>query len=146
MFDSFEEFHPLDFLHLVEELSSMENEFNSSESAVKRNIYGRIYYAVFLCVRESLINNTNYVSWKYGEHSRMPRYIKNNGPFTISLNRKISRDLKALKKLRHQSDYYLKEPGKYSKEYQNWVFEDIEYAFSIANNIIKAFNNLGKVN
>ncbi|WP_407381486.1 hypothetical protein [Methanobrevibacter sp.] len=123
----------------------MEDKFKSSESAVKRNIYGRIYYAVFLCVRQWLTDNTGYVSYAPGEHSRMPRYIKSKGPFDNKINQKISDDIIDLKKLRHQSDYYLKKPSKYSQEYENWVFEDIEYAFSIANNIIKDFNNLGKV-
>ena len=142
MFDSFDQFKPIDFLKLAEELSVMEDKFNVSESDVKRNIYGRIYYAVFLFVRESLINNTNYVSWGYGEHSRMLKYIRNKGPFDNSLNRKISKDLYALKKLRHQSDYYLNVPSKYSSEFVDWIFKDVDEAFTLANTIVKSFNNL----
>ena len=88
MFDSFEDFKPLDFLELAEELSVMENDFNSSDSSVKRNIYGRIYYAIFLYVRDWLSNNTDYVSYSPGEHSRLPRYIKSKGPFNKTRNEK----------------------------------------------------------
>lgn len=141
MFDSFDDFEPLDFLNLAEELSIMENDFNSSESSVKRNIYGRIYYAIFLYVRWWLSNNTDYVSYAPGEHSRLPNYIKTKGPFDRCINQEISDNLMNLKKLRHQSDYYLELPNKFSKSYENWVFTDIDGAFAIANDIIGYFSD-----
>lgn len=99
----------------------------------------RIYYAVFLFLREWLKRFTIYQSRK-GEHAKLPKYIKKHGPFSEKRNNEIYNDLILLKKLRHQADYKLVVPTKYSKNYQKWNFTSINSAFEIAENIIKTFN------
>ena len=49
MFYEFEHFLPIDFLELSKEMYSKLDSFESTHSAIKRNIYSRIYYATFLC-------------------------------------------------------------------------------------------------
>lgn len=56
-------------------------------------------------------------------------------------NIRISDSLKELKKMRHQSDYYLKIPKKESKEYDRWNFGDINRAFKLARDIFDSFEN-----
>ena len=60
--NEFEDFQPLDFLDLANELNCNIEKFNASSSSVKRNIFGRIYYAIFLYGREWLLKHTNYTS------------------------------------------------------------------------------------
>ncbi|MBQ9026243.1 MAG: hypothetical protein IJ104_07720 [Methanobrevibacter sp.] len=129
-------------MNLADEMYNRRDLFESSTSSVKCNIYGRIYYSIFLYVREWLNQNTSYVSYPFGEHKRMPMFIKNKGPFTDEQNEEIFRLFNQLKKLRHQSDYYLEIPNKYSKMYEDWVFEDIVDAFEIADYIIECFDNV----
>ena len=95
----------------------------------------------FLYVREWLLKHTNYTSQPKKEHSTMPKYIKSNGPFSNEVNHNISKNLKMLKKLRHQSDYYLEIPPLYSYEYSNWIFRDVSHAFILANEIITTLEN-----
>ena len=137
----FEDFSPLDFLTLAVELNSKILEFNSSSSSVKRTIFSRSYYAVFICVRELLSENTEYISNPYGEHTRMLNFIRFRGPFDEKVNDGIYGDLKNLKKFLHQSDYHLEVLPEGSEEYENWIFEDADYAINLANNIIIQFKN-----
>lgn len=138
----FEDFRPLDFLVLAKEINEKQVNFKSPNSAIKRNILGRIYYSVFLFLRDWLLKHTSYNSNPIKEHSKIPRYIELHGPFDVEVNKYISKSFKTLKKLRHQSDYYLHIPPLYSYEYSNWVFKDINYAFSLANDIISEFEKL----
>lgn len=137
----FEDFSPLDFLTLAVELNSKILEFNSSSSSVKRTIFSRSYYAAFICVRELLSENTDYISNLHGEHTRMLNFIRFRGPFDEKVNDGIYWDLKNLKKLRHQSDYHLEVSPENTKEQDNWIFEDTDYAINLANNIISQFKN-----
>jgi hypothetical protein len=137
----FEDFNPIDFLTLASELNSKIFEFNSSSSSIRRTIFSRSYYATFICVREFLSKNTEYISNPYGEHTRMLNFIKFRGPFSEKVNEDIYWDLRNLKKLRHQSDYYLNVPSKGTKEYKDWLFCDTDFAIDLANNIIKQFKN-----
>lgn len=137
----FEEFDSSDFLNLAEELNLKILEFNSSCSSVKRTIFSRSYYAAFLVVRELLSKNTDYISNSYGEHTRMLNFIKFKGPFDKKVNKDVYWDLMDLKKLRHQSDYHLQVPQEGTKEYDNWIFEDTDFAINLANNIINLFKN-----
>lgn len=137
----FEEFTPTDFLNLASELNFRILEFDSSGSSIKRTIFNRVYYATFIWLREILSQNTEYVSNPFREHTRLPNFIKSKGPFDEGVNEKIYKDLLRLKKLRHQSDYSLKVPPKGTKEYENWLFCDEEYAIEVANKIINMFEN-----
>lgn len=137
----FEDFNPLDFLDFSCELNCKIQEFGSSGSSVKRTIFSRSYYATFLCLRERLSQNTEYVSNLYGEHRRLANFIQFKGPFDKNENKKLAKKLRILKRLRHQSDYHLKVPSKNTKEYKNWIFEDTDFAIDLANNIISQFKN-----
>lgn len=137
----FEDFSPLDFLTLAVELNSKILEFNSSSSSVKRTIFSRSYYAAFICARELLSENTEYISNPHGEHTRMLNFIRFRGPFDEHVNDDVYWDLNNLKRLRHQSDYHLEVPPEGSKEYENWIFEDTDYAINLANKVISQFKN-----
>ena len=138
--DDFEDVEPMEFYDLAGELDEIKDEMNSTESAVNRNIYSRIYYSVFLFVREWLKTNTPYKSWRKGEHSRLANYILYKGPFDNVVNVNIYVKLTILKKLRHQADYNLKVPGKSSTDYKKWDFTTIDVAFGFAESIFKTFN------
>lgn len=136
----FEDIAPREIFDLACELDKIKYDLNSTESAVNRTIYVKIYYSVFLFLREWLKKHTEYKSLK-GEHTKLPNFIKKNGPFNQDKNNEICRDLINLKKLRHQADYRLTVPSKNSKYYKKWKFTSIDYAFEIAKSIIKAFND-----
>ena len=88
---------------------------------------------------EYLSENTGYISNPYGEHIWMLNFIRFRGPFDEKINDDIYWDLKDLKKLWHQSDYYLKVLPKNTKEYKNWIFEDTDFSIKLAYNIINQF-------
>ena len=138
--NDFFDIEPKEFYEFACELEDIKYDLNSTESAINRSIYMRIYYAVFLFLREWLKKHTPYQSWRKGEHSRLANYILFKGPFDKNVNRAIYRKLTILKRLRHQADYDLKVPPKYSSEYQKWDFTSINSAFKIAEDIIKTFN------
>lgn len=129
--NDFEDVEPKEFYDLA-----------SSESAINRNIYMRIYYSVFLFLREWLKMNTDYKSCPKGEHTRLANYIRFKGPFNMDLNESIYAKLVLLKKLRHQADYKLRVPNKFSPNYEKWDFTSINSAFNIAKNIIKTFKEI----
>ena len=139
--DEFEAFDSLDFLKFANELNRTVENFETSTSAVKRTIFSRNYYEVFLFVRETLSNNTEYISNPYGEHRRLPNFIECRGPFNEELNELLAKDIRVLKKLRHQSDYYFELPKKGTKEYDDWLFYDTDYALDVANKIVSIFKN-----
>ena len=99
----------------------------------------RIYYSVFLFLREWLKKHTSYQSWPKGEHSRLANYIRFKGPFKKEINELIYENLILLKKLRHQADYKLTIPSKSSPYYQKWDFTSISSAFEIAESIFIIF-------
>ena len=123
------------------ELNEIKDDLDSTRSSVNRNIYMRIYYSIFLFLREWLKINTPYKSWRKGEHSRLARYIRYNGPFDKEVNENIYGKLIILKKLRHQADYDLKVPNKSSPEYKKWDFTTIYVAFETAKTIVETFND-----
>ena len=135
----FEDVSPKEIFDFACELDDIKDDLNSTNSAVNRTIYVKIYYSVFLFLREWLKKNSGYKSLM-GEHTGLPNFIKKNGPFNNKKNKEISRKLIHLKKLRHQADYRLTVPSKYSNEYKKWKFTSIESAFEIEKSIIKAFN------
>ncbi|MBQ2653229.1 MAG: hypothetical protein IJF83_06695 [Methanobrevibacter sp.] len=135
----FEDVSPRDIFDFACELDDIKEDLSSTNSAVNRTIYVKIYYAVFLFLREWMKKHTKYKSLK-GEHTKLPNYIKKNGPFDYKKNKEIYRNLIHLKKLRHQADYRLTVPSKYSKNYKKWKFTSIDSAFKMAKSIIKAFN------
>ena len=137
--DDFEDIEPEEFFDLALELEEIKYDLNSTESALNRNIYMRIYYAVFLFLREWLKQHTDYNSWRKGEHRRLANYIRYKGPFDRIFNESIYGKLMILKKLRHQADYDLLVPDKSSPDYKKWDFTTIALAFKIAESIIKAF-------
>ncbi len=140
--DDFEDVEPKEFYDLACELEKIKKDLNSTESAVNRNIYMRIYYSVFLFLREWLKQYTDYNSWRKGEHKRLANYIRYNGPFDRILNESVYSRLLILKKLRHQADYDLIVPKKSSPDYKNWDFSTISLAFKIAESIINAFKDI----
>ena len=107
MFYEFEFFRPIDFLEFSKELLNNIDDFDSEISAIKRTIFSRIYYSSFLHVREWLIKNCNYIS-TVGDHSNILDFLRLYGPFDSAKNMEIVSNLEILKKLRHQSDYYIK--------------------------------------
>ena len=136
----FEDVTPQEILDFACELEKIKNQLNSPDSVVNRTIYARISYAVFIFLREWLKKFAGYVS-NYGDHTKIPNFIKSYGPFDRTKNRQLSNDLIHLKKLRHQADYRITVPSQFDDEYKNWYFTSIPSAFKMAEDIIKAFNN-----
>lgn len=134
----FEDVSPKEILDLSYELENIKDKLNSTNSAINRTVYVKIYYAVFLFLREWLKKHMNYKSL-IGEHKKLPNFIKSRGPFDFEKNNEIFEDLLLLKKLRHQADYRLTVPSKYSSDYKNWKFTSIKSAFNIAEGIVKTF-------
>ena len=139
--NDFEDIEPKEFYDLACELEQIKEKLSSTESAVNRNIYMRIYYSVYLFIREWLKKHTPYQSKPKGEHRRLANYVRFHGPFSRDINESIYFDLILLKKLRHQADYKLKVPYKYTAEYQKWDFTSISAAFNIAEEIIETFKS-----
>lgn len=137
--NDFLDIEPNEFFDFACELNRIKKDLNSTESSINRNIYTRIYYAVFLFLREWLKKHTVYQSSPRGEHSRLCNFIRFKGPFNKRENELIYRKLIRLKKLRHQADYKLKVPKKYSQDYEKWDFTTIPLAFEIAEDIFKTF-------
>ena len=133
---------PIEFLDFAYELEEIKKDLNSTDSSINRNIYMRIYYAVFLFLREWLKKHTSYQSWPKGEHTRLANYIRFKGPFKKEINELIYENLILLKKLRHQADYKLKIPSKSSPYYQKWDFTSINSAFKIAECILRTFKEV----
>ncbi len=136
----FEDVTPCEILEFAGELDEIKEDLDSSKSVVNRTVYVKIYYAVFLFLREWLKKHMNYQS-QNGEHTKLPNFIKKKGPFKDYKNNEIYLDLLLLKKLRHQADYRLTVPSKYSQNYKKWEFTRIADAFKIAESIIKAFKD-----
>lgn len=137
MFYEFEHFLPGDFLELSKELYFKIGTFESTPSAIKRNVYSRVYYATFLYVREWLVRYKQYASNKR-DHTEIPNFIRHHGPFNPVDNQKIASDLERLKKLRHQADYYLTRDDCF-RYGEIWINDDIDFAFETADNIINKF-------
>ena len=137
----FEDFTPFDFLEFATEINCNIQNFDSSSSSVKRVVFSRVYYAVFLFLRETLSHNTEYISNPYGEHRRLPNFIESRGPFENELNHELSDYVRTLKRLRHQSDYFIEVPLEATKEYDDWLFHDTGFAINLANKIITQFEN-----
>ena len=136
----FKDIKPMEFYDLACELEQIKNDLSSTNASVNRTIYMRIYYSVFLFLREWLEIHTDYVSNPNREHKRLANYIKYRGPFSKSVNEDIYDNLVILKKLRHQADYKLVVPIKYSTKFVEWDFTSISSAFEIAENILELFN------
>lgn len=138
MFYEFEFFIPKDNLDLSEELSYKLGDFNCGISALKRTIYSRAYYSVFLHVREWLIQYDKYKTTS-DDHRDIPDHIRSNGPFDSHTNMEIASNLELLKSLRQQADYYIKTED--ALKYKHvWENESIEQALDIANEIFQAFS------
>ena len=140
--NDYEDIEAKEFYQLAKELEDIKKDLNSTNASINRTIYARIYYAVFLFLREWLKKFTNYQSWPKGEHMRLAKFIRFHGPFYKDLNEIIYRKLIRLKKLRNQSDYKLEVPKKYSTNYYKWDFTSINSAFKIAQDIVKPFFEL----
>ena len=140
--NDFKDVDPIEFFDFACELEKIKKDLNSTESSINRNIYMRIYYAVFLFLREWLKKHTSYQSWPKGEHTRLANYIRFKGPFNNEINELVYENLVLLKKLRHHADYKLKIPSKSSPYYQKWDFTTINSAFKIAEYIFKTFKEV----
>lgn len=141
MFEDFEDFKPEYFLDFSKEIYEKSDLLNSNNSTLKRVIYGRIYYAVFLFVREWLKDNKNYNS-THKDHTTMLNFIRKYGPFDSCENNLIADHIYVLKKLRQQADYYIVMPNKNDKNHSNWISMSIEESFEMAHYIIDAFIQL----
>lgn len=139
LFYEFEFFQPIDFLDLANESYLKVYSFDSTPSAVKRTVMSRIYYATFLFVREWLIRK-GYSSTK-NDHTLIPEYISRNGPFSHAENQNISSELRRLKKLRHQADYYINR-NDCSRYGEYWINDDIDSAFEAARHIFQKFKRI----
>ena len=135
----FEHFKPIDFFECCSWIKWKPFRVWIFKFFCKKNNFRRRYYATFIFLREILKNNTEYISNPYGEHRRLPNYIKFKGLFDEKTNKELYDSINTLKKLRHQSDYYIKVPPKGTKEYDDWVFEDCDFAINLAFKIIKLF-------
>ncbi len=140
--NDFEDIEPIEFYKLANELNEIKKDLNSTNASINRTIYMRIYYAVFLFLREWMKKFTDYQSWPKGEHKRLAKYIRFHGPFDNETNEIIYRKLIRLKKLRNQSDYKLEVPEKNSPKYNRWDFTSINEAFQIAEDIVIPFKGL----
>ena len=97
----FEDISPKEIYDFACELDEIKDDLNSTNASINRTIYVKIYYAVFLFLREWLKKFMKYKSLK-GEHKKMPNFIKKNCPFGKEKNSEIFEELVLLKKLRHQ--------------------------------------------
>lgn len=141
MFENFDEFTPYDFIDFSKEIYDNLDDESNLNSAYQRVIYSRIYYGTFLYVREWLKKYWGYNS-STKDHTKMLNFIKTSGPFGFFLNSKIADDLKTLKILRHQADYYITVPEEGSIKYSQWIFESIDYAFELSHSIIEHVNEI----
>lgn len=140
MEQDFDDVSPKEIIDLAFELDEIKDNLNSTTSSINRTVYAKIYYAVFIFLREWLKKYMGYKSFK-GEHKKLPNFIKSRGPFDSAKNKQIYDELILLKKLRHQADYMIIVPSKYSINYYKWEFTSIKSAFKIATDIIKTFND-----
>lgn len=74
----------------------------------------------------------------------MPNFVESKDPFDEKVNKVVAKHIRKLKKLRIQSDYYLEVPLNGTKEYEEWLFYDTDYAIDVANKIITLFKNYFK--
>ena len=85
----FEDISPKEILDLAGELNEIKDDLISTNSSVNRTVYVKIYYAVFLFLREWLKRHTGYKSLN-GEHRKLPNFIKKHGPFDNDKNNEVS--------------------------------------------------------
>lgn len=138
MFEDFEDFEPIDFLYFSKELISLIDSLDSKPSTIKRVVYGRIYYATFLYVREWLKTYWRYNSTRK-DHTQMLNFLRRYGPFNNIKNHKVADDLYRLKILRHQADYHITIPNEGTDEYNDWISESIEDTLELACYVINLF-------
>lgn len=141
MFENFEDFEPLYFLDFSEEILQKSDSFGVNQTTIKRIAYNRIYFATFLFVREWLKMHWKYKSSRR-DHTQMFNFIRSKGPFNQNLNTKISDNLRLLKRLRHQVDYYISIPDA-DELNEKWEKTSIEAAFELAESIIGYFEEYG---
>lgn len=119
--EDFELFEPVHFLELSEELYEKMSILDSKNSAIKRTIVNRAYYAAFLYIREWLISEKEYVSKGPIDHSKVPNEIIGNTPMFEFFEKDLRDKLIGLGKNRRYCDYSFDLPsfegknGKYFK-------------------------------
>lgn len=130
--------------HFLELAKLLYDGLNDSEykSALERTIITRIYYSVFLFLREWM-KEENYGHLLKNEgkdHSIIPDFIYDNGPCDYQTNHDIANNFKDLKKLRRQCDYYLELPPRGTDEWNKWIRLSTRDAILTAEFIINNFS------
>lgn len=103
--------NPHDFFDLAKELAEV-----SPTSDVKlRTSIGRVYYALFHISKDRLISIQELEETAYGDiHSKVVTGVK-------GIKKNIGEKLDAIKRMRTQADYALKENDPiYNEKYQDW--------------------------
>ena len=139
-----EDFVNFESNHFLELAKLLYDDVNDSEykSALERTIITRIYYAVFLFLREWM-KEENYgcLLKNNGEdHSIIPDFIYNNGPCDNQTNHDIANNFKDLKRLRRQCDYFLELPSPGTDESKKWIRLSTRDAILTAEFIINNFS------
>lgn len=137
-FDNFESKHYLELAKLLY------GDLNDSEykSALERTVITRIYYSVFLFLREWMKEeNKDYLLKNNGDdHKIIPDFIYKYGPHDPQTNHDIANNFKDLKKLRRQCDYFLELPDKGTDDWNKWIRLSTRDAILTAEFIINNFS------
>ena len=139
-----EDFINFESKHYLELAKLLYNHINDTEykSALERTIITRIYYAVFLFLREWMKKENYGIYLKNNEldHAIIPNFIYDNGPCDYQTNHDIANNFKDLKKLRQQCDYFLELPKKGTDESNKWINISTQDAILTAEFIINSFS------
>jgi len=130
--NDFEEFKPVDYYNLAKELSNNISNLNCN-SALKRTIISRAYYAAFLQVRQFLKNN-GYEFTQRSEHEQVDTLLKKHNPIRNSFfSKDIRTKLYNLKKNRILCDYSFECPDTHN----DWSKQSIDDLLSNSKWIIE---------
>ena len=139
-----EDFINFESKHYLELAKLLYNHINDTEykSALERTIITRIYYAVFLFLREWMKKENYGIYLKNNglDHAIIPNFIYDNGPCDYQTNHDIANNFKDLKKLRQQCDYFLELPKKGTDESNKWINISTQDAILTAEFIINSFS------
>ena len=98
-------FDPVSYLHLADELASESARSNAGTRAARiRTAYGRLYYGLFLSIREAIVARHG-VPPRRVEHGALISHLQHS---TLDgAVRKLGREMQKLYSLRRQADYEL---------------------------------------
>jgi hypothetical protein len=98
-------FDPIGFLHLADELAIESARSNAVTRAARiRTAYGRLYYGLFLAIREAIVGRHG-VPARRIEHGALISHLQHS--MLDGAVRKLGRELQKLYGLRRHADYEL---------------------------------------